>query len=148
MLFLGVALYAGGGLAYNHKQRGMPLEPASLPHVEFWGEVRALTMDGVVFFRARIEEARTQHAEKQQYEGLEEVDEAQAPAARPPPRTKPTQVEQLEDQHQEAEGDEWETVGRDLREVVKEGVHSSQAPIRVEIQRSDVGPAAPWEGVE
>ncbi len=148
VLLLGGALYAGGGLAYNHTQHGMPLEPASLPHVEFWGEVRALTTDGFVFFRARVEEARSQHAEKQQYEGLGEVDEPQSAAARPPPRKKPTQVEQPEDQHQEAEGDDWEMVGRDMRELVKKDVHSSQAPIRVEIQRSDDGPAMPWEGVE
>ena len=145
MFFLGAALYAGGGLAYNHKQRGMPLEPASLPHVEFWREVRALTTDGIVFFRARIEEARAQHAEKQQYEGIDEVDEAQPPpAAHPPPRKKATQVEQPADQDEA----EWDMVGRDLREVVKQDVHSSQAPIRVEIKRLDVGPAMPWEGVE
>lgn len=153
ILLLVVALYAGGGLAYNHKQRGMPLEAASLPHVEFWKEVRALTTDGIVFFRARVEEARMNNG-AQRYDALGEatdVGNAQShdqPLAKcPPPRKKTSEVapEQISE---EGEDDQWEMVGRDMREVAKKGVHSSQAPIRVEIQRSDVGPAMPWEGVE
>ena len=36
-----------------------------------------------------------------------------------------------------------------MRELVKKDVHSSMAPIRVEIQRTeDTGAAMPWEGVE
>ena len=47
--------------------------------------------------------------------------------------------------------EEWELAGPDLREIVKRDVHSSMAPIRVEINREDAstgGAAMPWEGAE
>jgi len=159
MLLLCVGLYAGGGLVYNHKQRGMPLEAGSLPHLEFWTEVRALTTDGVVFFRARVEEARQQYMYGGgdgggQYEAVDDVEETHVqPTARPPPRNRNQAAQEELEELEDMEGEEgWEAAGRDLREVVKKDVHSSQAPIRVEIQRSpmqeNTGPALPWEGVE
>ena len=142
MMMLGTGLYAGGGLAYNHKQRGMPLEAGSLPHADFWMEVRALAMDGVVFARAAVEEAREGRAEGE----YEPLSDPQPAGARPPPRKK---LEAVAEEEEEEEGEGWEGAERDVRELVKKDVHSSMAPIRVEIQRTeDTGAAMPWEGVE
>jgi hypothetical protein len=47
------------------------------------------------------------------------------------------------------EDGEWQGVERDMNEIVSSSVHSSMAPIRVEIARTtDTDAALPWEGAE
>ena len=105
-------------------------------------EKLSLAMDGVVFARAALEEAREGRAEGE----YEPLSEAQPTGARPPPRKK---LEAVAEEEEEEEGEGWEGAERDVRELVKKDVHSSMAPIRVEIQRTeDTGAAMPWEGVE
>jgi hypothetical protein len=61
LLLLGVGMYAGGGLAWNIKRRGMPLVRTSLPHYEFWVSTRALVMDGSTFTRQKLLEAKAKY---------------------------------------------------------------------------------------
>jgi hypothetical protein len=62
IVFLGAAFYSGGGIAYNHKTKQMPLDKDAFPHKEHWVFVGGLVVDGARFSwaqsRARYLEAR------------------------------------------------------------------------------------------
>ena len=110
MLALSVGMYTGGGVYFNHKQRGMPVGLGALPHREYWLSLAAMAKDGVLFSRAKLVEARSRYAEG--YQSIDNLDKA---ISRPPPRPRHSRSES------EPEGEpDKPFVSRDLREVKSE----------------------------
>lgn len=56
LLLLGTCGYLGGSIAYGHKVQGQPLA-LTLPHREFWMEIKSLVEDGVAFSKSRALQA-------------------------------------------------------------------------------------------
>jgi hypothetical protein len=132
LLSLAGAFYALGGVAYNHKQKGMPLNVSALPHREQWTAVLALVTDGALFSKAKFDEARAKHAGQAKVSLLEE--ESIGSGVRPPPRKKKEPVpEPVQD-----DDDDWQNLDRDMLEHRESGVHSSMQKIKVEIIRDAV----------
>ena len=50
MLLVGSVLYVSGGVAYNHKALGKPIDIEALPNRNFWITAYGLVVDGGVFF--------------------------------------------------------------------------------------------------
>lgn len=59
LLVGGLLVYAGGGIAYNHKVKGEALALSSLPHKEYWRGVYGLVADGAMYAYVRATGSRT-----------------------------------------------------------------------------------------
>eukprot|EP01048_Picozoa_sp_COSAG05_P010368 COSAG05_NODE_908_length_6643_cov_2.923441_1_plen_285_part_00 len=140
-LLLFCASYAAGGVAYNHKRKGMPLDQRALPHRDVWLGIAALVSDGCGFTREKYQQLRAGttgsgleppllprplaiQGAGGAVDGLLDAPESDVAEASTP--QSPASAE-----------DGWETVpswiDRELVEQREAGVHSSMQRIKVEI---------------
>ena len=133
LVFLLGGLYAVGGVAYNHKQKGMPLNASALPHREKWIGLAALVVDGSVFTRAKFDEARAKVKAGGETPLLD--DPQPPPSACPPPRKKKLEPKPDPDRSEQDQNEDgsWIAIDREMLEHRQAGVHSSMQKIKVEI---------------